>query len=45
MKIVFVCKKPSGQCISLICDKLLTRHDLNLNPGYFGGSTIFILFV
>jgi hypothetical protein len=37
-------EKLSGQYLSLICDKSLTCHGLNLNPGHFGGSTTISLF-
>jgi hypothetical protein len=36
-------EKPSGQYLGLICAESLTCHNLNSNPGHFGGSTTFIL--
>jgi hypothetical protein len=38
-------KKPSGQCLGLICDESLTCLGLNLNLGHFDGFTfIFVSF-
>jgi hypothetical protein len=37
-------EKLSDQYLDLICDESLICRDLNLNPGYFDGSTVLSLF-
>jgi hypothetical protein len=36
-------EKPNDQYLGLICDKSLTRQDLNSNPGYF--SDFILIFI